>query len=416
MMYRLCLPITRDLANARQQLMQREEQVAGSISIGMVASETESVLVGSLVRFNARYPNVEVSVADGFSATLIDLVSAGQLDAAVVHKPRGKLSLHVQSLHDEEMVLVTSAEHGPEPAGSGGTHQAARAGAGAAHQAPRLARRAGCGHATGRRDPAAEVRDRASLAPIVQFVEATRFATVLPRIVVQRAVDEGRLRMYPILAPRIVRHLVCVSHPQRLRQHGRRCADRDRGRGDPEGVSAPPPDPDAAPRLPLPLHRAAHRAQRIAARAEQRVADREGQVEVLRGHQLGIVMRNVQAPHGTHQWHLVQQRAVRDVRVAYAGPRTSGSTPPSSSARYSPRSSRTPRRSPARTAPPPARRPPAQRRKQQRAPVPMPFVLKRDVREESMMHRAMPSVDHAEEARGSMQYIAVRGPLGPVPE
>jgi DNA-binding transcriptional LysR family regulator len=42
-----------------------------------------------------------------------------------------------------------------------------------------------------------------------------RFATVLPRIVVQRAVDEGRLRMYPILAPRIVRHLVCVSHPQR---------------------------------------------------------------------------------------------------------------------------------------------------------------------------------------------------------
>ncbi|MFJ1260987.1 LysR family transcriptional regulator, partial [Cupriavidus sp. CuC1] len=88
MMYRLFLPITRDLANARQQLMQREEQVAGSISIGMVASETESVLVGSLVRFNARYPNVEVSVADGFSATLIDLVSAGQLDAAVVHKPR----------------------------------------------------------------------------------------------------------------------------------------------------------------------------------------------------------------------------------------------------------------------------------------------------------------------------------------
>ena len=38
---------------------------------------------------------------------------------------------------------------------------------------------------------------------------------MLPRIVVQRAVDQGRLRMYPILAPRIVRHLVCVSHPQR---------------------------------------------------------------------------------------------------------------------------------------------------------------------------------------------------------
>ena len=214
MMYRLFLPITRDLANARQQLMQREEQVAGSISIGMVASETESVLVGSLARFNARYPNVEVSVADGFSATLIDLVSAGQLDAAVVHKPRGKLSLHVQSLHDEEMVLVTSAEHGPElPA------------------AVELTKLPGLElvlptkpHGLrGVLDAATQIED-VTLQPkfeidilgtIVQFVEATRFATVLPRIVVQRAVDEGRLRMYPILAPRIVRHLVCVSHPQR---------------------------------------------------------------------------------------------------------------------------------------------------------------------------------------------------------
>ena len=214
MMYRLFLPLVRDLANARQQLMQRDEQVAGSISIGMVASETESVLVGSLARFNARYPNVEVSVADGFSATLIDLVSAGQLDAAVVHKPRGKLSLHVQSLHDEEMVLVTSAEHGPAlPAAVELT------------KLPGLelvlpTKRHGL---RGVLDAATQIED-VTLQPkfeidilgtIVQFVEATRFATVLPRIVLQRAVDEGRLRMYPILAPRIVRHLVCVSHPQR---------------------------------------------------------------------------------------------------------------------------------------------------------------------------------------------------------
>ncbi|MNU06805.1 LysR substrate binding domain protein [compost metagenome] len=47
-------------------------------------------------------------------------------------------------------------------------------------------------------------------------MQATRFATVLPRIVVLRAVEEGRLRMHTIIAPRIVRHLVCVSHPQRL--------------------------------------------------------------------------------------------------------------------------------------------------------------------------------------------------------
>ncbi len=214
MMYRLFLPITRDVANARQQLMQREEQVAGSISIGMVASETESVLVGSLARFNARYPNVEVSVADGFSATLIDLVSAGQLDAAVVHKPRGKLSLHVQTLHDEEMVLVTSAEHGPElPAA---VELAKLPGLELVLPTKRHGLRGVLDAATQIEDVTLQPKFEIDiLGTIVQFVEATRFATVLPRIVVQRAVAEGRLRMCPILAPRIVRHLVCVSHPQR---------------------------------------------------------------------------------------------------------------------------------------------------------------------------------------------------------
>ncbi|PWK34226.1 DNA-binding transcriptional LysR family regulator [Cupriavidus plantarum] len=214
MMYRLFLPITRDVANARQQLMQREEQAAGTISIGMVASETESVLVGSLARFNARYPNMEVSVADGFSATLIDLVSAGQLDAAVVHKPRGKLSLHVQTLHDEEMVLVTSAEHGVDlpPA----VELARLPGLELVLPTKRHGLRGVLDAATQIEDVTLQPKFEIDiLGTIVQFVEATRFATVLPRIVVQRAVAEGRLRMYPILAPRIVRHLVCVSHPQR---------------------------------------------------------------------------------------------------------------------------------------------------------------------------------------------------------
>jgi DNA-binding transcriptional LysR family regulator len=53
------------------------------------------------------------------------------------------------------------------------------------------------------------------LSTIVALVEKTRFATILPRIVVERSVRQGTLRAYPILAPRIVRHIVCVSHPRR---------------------------------------------------------------------------------------------------------------------------------------------------------------------------------------------------------
>ncbi|GLC97550.1 transcriptional regulator [Cupriavidus sp. TA19] len=214
MMYRLFLPIVRDISGARQQMMQREEQMAGRITLGMVASETESVLVDSLARFNARYPNVEVSVADGFSTALIDLVSAGQLDAAVVHRQRGRLALQVQAMHDEEMVLVTSAEHGPDLPES--VEMAKLPALELVLPTKRHGLRVVLDTATQAQDVTLAPKFEIDiLGTIVRFVQATRFVTVLPRIVVQRAVEDGRLRMHTIVAPRIVRHLVCVSHPQR---------------------------------------------------------------------------------------------------------------------------------------------------------------------------------------------------------
>ena len=72
LMYRLFLPIIRDLAHARQQMVQRDEIVTGHVSIGLIASVTESVLADSLSRFHARYPHVEVTIADGYTATFID--------------------------------------------------------------------------------------------------------------------------------------------------------------------------------------------------------------------------------------------------------------------------------------------------------------------------------------------------------
>jgi LysR family nitrogen assimilation transcriptional regulator len=155
-----------------------------------------------------------VSVADGFSAQLIDAVEAGRLDAAVINKPRGRLSLDTRSLLDEEMVLVTSVIHGrPMPEaidlaelgdlelvlptrrnGLRGVLDAALLNADIVIQ------------------PKFEID---LLNTIVQFVEQSNVATILPRVVVQRKVDDGLLRAYRIASPGIVRHIVCVSHPKR---------------------------------------------------------------------------------------------------------------------------------------------------------------------------------------------------------
>ncbi len=54
-----------------------------------------------------------------------------------------------------------------------------------------------------------------ALGTIVKLVASTNMATILPRIAVQRAVDRGTLRVHAILAPRLIRHIVRISHPRR---------------------------------------------------------------------------------------------------------------------------------------------------------------------------------------------------------
>jgi DNA-binding transcriptional LysR family regulator len=216
LMYRLYAPIYRDIERARQQMIQRTEVVTGHVSLGLLSSLAESVLPEVLLRFNESFPNVEVTITVGYSTNLIDWVSNGQLDAAVINQPRGKLSLVTEPLAEEEMLLVSGKESGPVLPPN-----------------IRLARlpetewdlilptkRHGL---RGILDTAAQ-QEGVVLTPrfevdvlgaIVKQVEQSRFVTILPRVLVQRAVNEGTLNCCPILSPRIVRQVVRVSHPRK---------------------------------------------------------------------------------------------------------------------------------------------------------------------------------------------------------
>ncbi len=213
-MYRLYLPILRDFAHAGEQMLRLEGRMSGRVRIGLIASVTNSVLSETLAAFSANYPDVEVSVADGYSATSIDWVTAGQLDVALINRPRRKLVLDVQHVLDEEMVLVAGAtttlplptpvslKSLPElklviPSHRHGLRGVIEASARAEdiNFAPRL--------------------EIDSLVPIAELVAATDFVTVLPSIAVHRHLREGTLRAYPIVAPRIAREIVAISHPRR---------------------------------------------------------------------------------------------------------------------------------------------------------------------------------------------------------
>ncbi len=216
LMYRLFTPILRDMEAARAQLVQRSEVVTGHVSLGLLSSLAESVLPEALLRFNAAYPHVEVTVSVGYSTHLVDWVSNGQVDAAIINKPRGKLSLVAEPLAEEDMLLVAGKLTGPSLPPS---IRLARL--------PELeldlvlpTRRHGL---RGILDTAAQQEDVVLtpkfevdvLGAIVRLVESSGFVTILPRVVVQRAVNDGALRVCPILSPRIVRQVVRVSHPRR---------------------------------------------------------------------------------------------------------------------------------------------------------------------------------------------------------
>ncbi|WP_244817379.1 LysR family transcriptional regulator [Caballeronia sp. Lep1P3] len=214
LMYRLYTPIMRDIDNAREHLSRRDVIVTGRVSLGMVSSEAQSVLPESLARFDALFPQVEVSVADGFSAQLIDAVESGRLDAAIINKPRGRLTLDVEPLLVEEMVLVTSATHGPALPDEidlvGRTDL----------ELVLPTRRNGLRGALDAALMAADIVIKPKfeidlLSTIVQFVEQSATATILPRVVVQAEVDDGRLRARTIVSPPIVRHIIQVTHPKR---------------------------------------------------------------------------------------------------------------------------------------------------------------------------------------------------------
>jgi DNA-binding transcriptional LysR family regulator len=215
-MYRLFLPIMRDFSNAEAQMLSSEGTIRGHVKIGLIASITEGVLVDTLSEFSHAYPEVDVTVSDGYTSTLTDWVTGGRLDAAIVNKPRRPLALDVEHIVDEEMVLITGANF----AGNLPPNLTLR-------QLPSLGLALvlpSRGHGLRSNiDSFAESEDIEltakfeidSLVATINLVERTQVAAIVPRIAVHRQLAGGSLRAHPIMSPRLVRRVISVSHPRR---------------------------------------------------------------------------------------------------------------------------------------------------------------------------------------------------------
>ncbi|MDB5772783.1 MAG: LysR family transcriptional regulator [Burkholderia sp.] len=215
-MYRLFLPVMRDFSHARTQIMSTDGEISGHVNIGLIASITEGVLAETLSAFSSKYPNVGVRVADGYSATLTDWVAGGQIDAAIINKPRRQLALNVEHIVDEEMVLITGAGYSAVLPPHLTLRQISSLGLALVLPTREHGLR-GILDSFAQQDdvdlmPKFEID---SLVTTVKLVEQTQLATILPRIAVHRGLSEGRLRSHAIVSPRLIRQVVAISHPRR---------------------------------------------------------------------------------------------------------------------------------------------------------------------------------------------------------
>lgn len=213
-MYRLFLPIMRDISQAREQLLHTEGELSGHINIGMIASIAHSVLSEVLQEFSRLHPKVNITVVDGYTAMLADWVTGGRIDAAIINKPRRPLGLNLEHIIDDELGLITSVhEHRHLPAEvpmqSAVTmnlalptrHHGLRGILDSLAQAENL--------------ELAPTVEADSVVSLIKLVESSSFASILPRAAVHRRVERKRLQWRSIVSPRLTRQVVCATHPRR---------------------------------------------------------------------------------------------------------------------------------------------------------------------------------------------------------
>lgn len=213
---RLLAPIVRDVEHARQEMARFDGRISGRVVAGLITSVAQSTLASSSARIAAQFPDVALSACEGYTETLMDWVTSGQLDLAIINVPKHRRGLTAQHILDEEMVFAcrqtpSMAERVPAqlafadlakfdlvmPSKRHGLRailedQAAEAGI--------------------ELNPRIEID---TLSAICEVVATTDLVTVLPTIALHQSLAAGRVRAHHFAAPRLTRSIAVVHHPRR---------------------------------------------------------------------------------------------------------------------------------------------------------------------------------------------------------
>lgn len=106
LLYPACLKILAGVADARTLLQALSGEIAGTVRVGVPPSLAAGVFGAVLSDFTREYPKVHIRCHEGYSANLMNWLSQGLLDFAVVNMPEAEKGLRMQELASERFVAV----------------------------------------------------------------------------------------------------------------------------------------------------------------------------------------------------------------------------------------------------------------------------------------------------------------------
>lgn len=207
-------PILSDIERVRDEIAQLGGKVSGRVSIGMITSAAQSTLPVSSATIAARYPEIHLLVCEGYSETMLEWVTAGQLDIAIVNTPAPRLPPTARHILDEEMLLAHGASQGlalPKVVSFDRIEGLDIVIPSRRHGLRRILDDAAA-EAGFSLKPRLEID---TLSAICEVIATTDLVTVLPGIVLQSTLSAGRIKARRLRNPGIVRSVAWVTNPRR---------------------------------------------------------------------------------------------------------------------------------------------------------------------------------------------------------
>ena len=211
----LATGIRREVDHAEEEMARLDGNVSGRVRVGMIASAAQCTLAASSAKVATRFPEIRLMICEGYTDQLIDWVTSGELDVALINMPKRRLPLTVHHILDERMMFAYGKKNRTRFPKNVPFEQLGRLDLilPSRRHGLRLILDSAASEAGVTLHPRLEVD---TLAAICEIVAATDLVSVLPGVALYPLYAAGRIRGKGIVSPTIVRTVSWVTNPRRI--------------------------------------------------------------------------------------------------------------------------------------------------------------------------------------------------------